>query len=106
MINSDKLYNVIENSFKHKFVVFPMTWPDRVFKHHCYNDVVERDPFHFCSLSTSNKIKIKFSMFTCMSRISANRNKLNIAHIFNKLYAFKNVCIYLYMMFIHTFIIK
>lgn len=90
MINSDKLYDVIKNSFSHKFVVFPMTWPDCVYKHLCYK--IERDLFPFCSISTSNKIKM--SMLTCMSRISPNNNKLNIIHIFNKLYALKYVSTY------------
>lgn len=98
MINSDKLYNVIENSFNHKFVVFPMTWPVWADKHHCYK--IERDFFHFCSISTSNKIKIKISMSTCISIISPNRNKLNITHIFNKPYAFKYVSTYTWCSFI------
>lgn len=92
MINSDKLYDVIKNSSSHKFVVFPMTRPDCVYKHLCHK--VKRDLFPFCSISTSNKIKIKISMLTCMSRISPNNNRLNIIYIFNKLYALKYVSTY------------
>lgn len=78
MINSDEFYKVIENSF----IMFPMTRPDYVDKHLYYK--IERDPFPLYSISTSNKIKITMSTFTCTSRISPNRDKISIIHGFKK----------------------
>lgn len=99
MINSDKLYDVIKNSSSHKFVVFPMTRPDCDYKHLCYK--VERDLFPFCSISTSNKINIKISMLTCMSRISPNNNRLSIIHTFNK---FMHLNMYLPIHDVHLYL--
>lgn len=67
----------MENSFNHKFVVFPIPRPDCLQASLLQN---RKGPFPLWSVSTSNKIKIKMSTFTCTSGISPNRDKINIMH--------------------------